>query len=1062
MSGDSVAVSWAPSCSRGVPFARLNPWGKEMPNKLQSEMNSLSLVTRLLAGASVATLGFGAVPAFAQDASQTQNNPQVPQAQKQTGPARATATAQSPSAGTEGGQAIVVTGIRASLQSARNIKKNANQMVDAISAQDIGALPDRSVSEALQRIPGVTLQRTDQARDPARLSAEGGAVFIRGLSWTKSEFNGRDVFSANNGRTLGFEDVPADMLSAVEVYKNPTADQIEGGIGGIVNLVTRKPFDQAGQLFAADVDYNYADLRKKGFTSGYALYSNRWSTGLGEIGVLLSGSVNNIGNRTDEVQTGAYNAQSGLTGTSFAGQTYYFPNSLGLRRIDWTQRRTAFDGSVQWKPVDTLTLTAEAIYAQANHHDIENVVGPSGSMPAPGTAGVTYTFDSNNNVVSGHIPAGAGGYGILSLIDARHETGGDSTHDYSFNAKWDVTPNFTVNGDVQYVGSKHAMISMTAFDEFDQAVNVDFNFGAKNPWITYTLPGNALTQQSNYFWSAAMDHFERNDAHQWAYKADAEYRFSEGAFLKSFRFGARATDQRAISRQTTWNWSLLSYQDWMGLPPNSSAVMLNQQGNPANAQLPSQSYFDPFSNFFRGATPAVGGFWVPTPGLVSNPTNAYAYLKSTLSQGWGWSPIPQNNFSSGSVNNQKNDTIAGYGLLSFANDGGPFRFDGNIGVRIVRTRNDAGALQLTGSFTNLPTVTACNASATARGIPTSICTPLAQLYTFLGGGTTVPALGSQIPTKSSYTEVLPTLNLRFFLQDNMFLRFAAGKAVTPATFAQLAPTIGLGANFQSSGTNAGFPSNCNITPPTYTCVSPFVGTGANPTLKPIKSTQFDASWEYYFGRAGQLSAAVFYKRITDYIFAGNQTLSVTNNGQTLNFEMTQLQNGSHGTIKGFELAYQQFYDFLPRPLDGFGIGANLTMVDSKGGRNSTDSPSDATQVANSNNSALPLEGLSKWAYNVQLMYSKYGIDARLAYNWREHYLLTTSAANINEPVWSGSYGQLDGSIFYDLTSHFKLGFQATNILASKSYLYVGYADRHPFYSVNTTDRRYAIVLRAKF
>lgn len=1036
--------------------------GDMMPNSFRSKMNSTRGATRLLCGVSMAALGLWGAPALAQDSTQQQNTPKVPQAQKQTGRAAADSTAQSASAGNANGQAIVVTGIRASLQSARNIKKNSNQMVDAVSAQDIGALPDRSVSEALQRIPGVTLQRTDQARDPARLSAEGGAIFIRGLSWTKSEFNGRDVFSANNGRTLGFEDVPADLLSAIEVYKNPTADQLEGGIGGIVNLVTRKPFDQSGQLFAADLDYNYADLRKKGFWSGYALWSNRWSTSAGEFGLLLSGSLNNIGNRTDEVQTGGYSAQGGLAGTSFAGNTYYFPGSLGLRRIDWTQRRMAFDGSVQWRPADNLLFTAEAIYSQANHHDMENVVGPGASMPAPGTSGVTYTFDSNNNVISGDIPAGHG-YGILSLIDARHETGGDVTRDYSFNAKWDVTPKFTVDGDIQYVASKHSLISMTAFDEFDQPVNVDFNFGAKTPWISYTLPGDALTQQGNYFWSAAMDHFDRNDAHQWAYKADAEYRFEDGSFLKSFRFGARATDQRAISRGTTWNWSLLSYQDWMGLPPSSSAVMLNQDGvNPPNPGLPSQSYFDPFNNFFRGNIPSVGGFWVPTPDLVANPAHAYTYLKSTLTQGWGWSPIPPNNFSSGSVNHQKNDTLAGYALLSFANEGGPVRFDGNLGVRIVRTRNDAGALHLTGSFTNLPTPSACLTSAAAQGLPTSICDPITQLTTFLGGGSSVPSLGGQIPTKSSYTEVLPTLNLRFFLQDNMFLRLAAGEAVTPPTFTQLAATTSLGANFQTSAPKIGFPALCNITPPTYSCVNPFTGTSANPTLKPIKSTQLDASWEYYFGRAGQLSAAVFYKRIKDYIFAGNQTLSLTNNGQTLNFNMTQLQNGSHGTIKGFELAYQQFYDFLPQPLDGLGIGANLTLVDSKGGRNSTDAPNDSNQVNNSNNAALPLEGLSKWSYNVQLMYSKYGIDARLAYNWREHYLLTTSAANINQPVWSGSYGQLDGSIFYDLTSHFKVGFQATNILASKSYLYVGYADRHPFYSVNTTDRRYALVVRAKF
>ena len=213
--------------------------------------------TRLLAGVSVFALALSAAePALAQPAAQVAANAQ-PAGESPTAPD------QPAPAATTSKNAIIVTGIRASLRSARDRKKNAEQMVDSITATDIGALPDRSVSEALQRVPGVTLQRTNEARDPARLSAEGGAIFIRGLSWVRSEFNGRDTFSANNGRVLGFEDVPADMLAGVDVYKNPSADLIEGGIGGLVNLRTRKPFDQSGQLIGFSADVNYADLRKK-------------------------------------------------------------------------------------------------------------------------------------------------------------------------------------------------------------------------------------------------------------------------------------------------------------------------------------------------------------------------------------------------------------------------------------------------------------------------------------------------------------------------------------------------------------------------------------------------------------------------------------------------------------------------------------------------------------------------------------------------------------------------------------------------------------------------------
>ncbi len=136
-------------------------------------------------------------------------------------------------------------------------------------------------------------------------------------------------------------------------------------------------------------------------------------------------------------------------------------------------------------------------------------------------------------------------------------------------------------------------------------------------------------------------------------------------------------------------------------------------------------------------------------------------------------------------------------------------------------------------------------------------------------------------------------------------------------------------------------------------------------------------------------------------------------------------------------------------------------MDAKGGKNTALDITDPNVVANSAQ-PLPLEGMSKWSYNVFLLYEKYGFSGRLAYNWRSSYLLTTSAANINQPVWSRSYGQLDGSIFYNLTKNIKAGVQATNLLASKTYLEVGYADRHPLYSSNVTDRRFAFVLRGQF
>jgi len=427
-----------------------------------------------------------------------------------------------------------------------------------------------------------------------------------------------------------------------------------------------------------------------------------------------------------------------------------------------------------------------------------------------------------------------------------------------------------------------------------------------------------------------------------------------------------------------------------------------------------------------------------------------------LSAGWGWAPIGEDNFSS--INRQEEQTLAGYGLLRFGSEEGLLPFDGNIGLRVVKTKNDAGDPTVTIGAITLPPVSTCTAAASAQSLSPEICDALADLTVFSAGGA-IPTPDQVIPTKNDYTNVLPSLNLRFFLQDNMFLRFAAAKSMVRPSFMQLQPVFNLGFNFE---TLTGFPSGCNITGTSYTCPNPFRGTGANPTLKPIRSTNFDTSWEYYFGRDGQLSAALFYKRVKDFIFAGVEQVPVTANGNTITFDMTTVMNGDKGSIKGFELAYQQFYDFLPRPLDGLGFGANLTYIDSHGGRNTAAAPTDGNQINGSNDLDLPLEGMSKWAYNLTAMYSKYGVDARLAWNWRSKYLLTTSAANINRPVWSEDYGQLDASVFYNVTRNIKLGVQGTNLLSSKTFLDVGGADRHPRYSWNVTDRRFAFVVRGQF
>ncbi|MGN6589438.1 MAG: TonB-dependent receptor [Sphingomicrobium sp.] len=257
----------------------------------------------------IAICAFAATtPAIAQT---TTTNGSISNSTSPTQPDTAANTT-APAATTDQRNAIVVTGIRQSLRSAQQIKRNSDTVVDAITAQDIGALPDRSVTEALQRVPGVAINRFSGTSDPDHFSAEGAGVTIRGLTFVSSQFNGRDTFSTGvYGQGINFQDVPAELLGSVEVYKEETADRIEGGLSGTVNMNLRLPFDNKGFHVGYDLEANYGDLAKKWAPVGSLLVSNTWDTGIGRIGLLGAFSYSQLFTRSDAVRVSNFQTRNG-------------------------------------------------------------------------------------------------------------------------------------------------------------------------------------------------------------------------------------------------------------------------------------------------------------------------------------------------------------------------------------------------------------------------------------------------------------------------------------------------------------------------------------------------------------------------------------------------------------------------------------------------------------------------------------------------------------------------------------------------------------------------------
>src|SRR5690348_4449292 len=253
-------------------------------------MKSKSNLERLLIGTSAIAMAVSSAIATAQaNAQESGNKPASAQA----------------SEGEE--QTIVVTGIRASLENAAEVKRKADTFVDSVTASDVSSLPDLSVAEALQRVPGVTVTRFPYGgASPDFPSPEGRGNLIRGLGFVRSEFNGRDAFTANGGRALDWSSIPPDLVGAVDVYKNQSADLIEGGIGGTINLRTMEPFDRPGHILSIAADATYADVREEWAPTFDLVAGNRWDTdGAGEFGILASYSSSKLYSMINGWQQGA-------------------------------------------------------------------------------------------------------------------------------------------------------------------------------------------------------------------------------------------------------------------------------------------------------------------------------------------------------------------------------------------------------------------------------------------------------------------------------------------------------------------------------------------------------------------------------------------------------------------------------------------------------------------------------------------------------------------------------------------------------------------------------------
>lgn len=423
----------------------------------------------------------------------------------------------------ESSEEVVVVGKRASLATSQAIKREKLEIVDSVVAEDIIKLPDHSIAEAMQRITGVQMARdrgegsanqSNYSVNDARLSP---GITIRGLPMVETLFNGREVFTAGRGRTFNFADIPAEMVSSISVYKTSSAEHIEGGVGGLVDLRTRRPFDFSGREVVVRTGLMHGNLADETKPQFSLLASDRWASGIGELGALL-----NVG-----YQKRSYREEYTDSGTTTVGGLS-LPSS-------WTQtinvgERERLGASIilQWRPTDRAELYAEAHHAQfktieeAGQIFVTNSGAASNIVLFPGTndaARVTW--------------AGAAGAAIPS---ASRDTMDRNTQ-VAVGGNW-VGDALTLKADLSHTRSYSSLTYSSVF--LSGATATGFTHDVSSSPATASF----ATENPNFTTATPLHAFVPFAGELTALQFDGEYQLS-GKLLDALSAGVRYAERKA-------------------------------------------------------------------------------------------------------------------------------------------------------------------------------------------------------------------------------------------------------------------------------------------------------------------------------------------------------------------------------------------------------------------------------------------------------------------------------------------------------------------------------------
>lgn len=905
----------------------------------------------------------------------------------------ATADTGKPSTPDDIGQDIIVTGLRGSLQRNLDIKRSATGVVDAISSEDIGKFPDSNVAASLQRLPGVSIQRSG-----ARGEATGITVRGFGGDFNTTLYDGRRISTATGGRQIDFSTVGSDFIGRLSVLKTPDVALTSSSIGATVNVEFPKPFDHPGLRLATSIAGSVQDRSGKIVPTGGVLLSDTFANGT--LGVLADFIYTRRDTNTNRVGVngweGGYYAPCQLKGTT-ATSCSPTSDSKSAAYADARNRQTVvgwfpqqyvyeqdrtkderYDGRIalQWHPSDDVMVTI------ADNFSRQKVVTDIYGFGVWFNQGALRNVELDKNGQAINFTQTGSPTDFTSAINTEVL----QTNAIGGNVKWDANEHLTLEGDLNYaqswrnpdgnIGSQNGDIGYGGALGTTTGLQILGNSSNAIPVLTAFGPNGTAADFANPALIGShvtVNQTQRNTDTLKQARFNATWH-QDNLTIKAG--GQYIEDRFQLSNQSTFTNNFWQAYAGYGTP--------SAQGG-GIAPLPSSLYQGTIStnNFipgFKGSLP---------PSLIMfNPIAYQNYLTSLGNP--QTKNIPGYNYSGvtgftgtfdeavdpGSIQDIREKTWSLYMSVNFTTDIGNMPFHFNAGVR-----NENTHLTSVGQG-RLPLVLSTS-SADPTLLTVSSYTPV-----------------QAVSSKSSYSFLLPTLDARLEVTDRLQLRFDASRTLTRPALNLLSPVLNVGSGQR---------------------VNALTASGGNPNLKPYLSDNFDVAAEWYYKRNSYVSVDFFVKNVSNFIVGGvtrqaiNGVIDPTT-GQPANFAVTQQVNGPDATVRGVEVAWQQVFGET-----GFGFTANATFVD-------TNKPYDPTNISQT---GFAVTGLANSA-NFVGFYDKHGFQFRAALNWRDKYLLQFGQ-NQNtgqfgaEPTFVNSSLQLDLSSSYDINKHFSVFGEVQNV-----------------------------------